>query len=461
MKTTFINARIVTPDQVLEDHCMTVADGYIERIWRGKSPAASTCGQRGERRNFAESRSAGRMIADGRPADERTSCETVVDVRGAYLLPGFIDIHSDMIEGLLQPRSTAMMDFETGLWEAEKQLAACGITTIFHSVSMFREGSWDAREIRTAPRVRELADLIDAMRKKPGLIHNRYHLRYEMDNLECYGLVTELMRQGKVQMLSLMDHRPGQGQYRDLNVYRRHLPSAGKDLTDGEFAELVKRETEKPMLTGEKLFCLAELARQLGIPLSSHDDDSLERVAENERLGVSVSEFPISMEVAGAARERGIAILLGAPNILLGGSHSGNLSAEEAIRRGCADILCSDYYPQALLRAVFCLAEKQVVPLYEACRFVSLNPARAAGLSRETGSLEKGKQADFLIVEAEGYSRPRLLQTWVSGRAAMELNYGGLCTGPGGQDRAGEQSGPGGQDEAGEDRVREKGDVTG
>lgn len=402
MKTIITNGQIVTPDEIVRGS-MTLENGVIAAV----TPEAESAGGENEIQSEAV---------------------RVVDAGGCWVLPGFVDIHSDMIEGLLQPRSTAMMDFETGLREAEKQLAACGITTIFHSVSMFRSGSWDAKEIRTAPRVRQLAELVAGMKQKPHLIHNRYHLRYELDNLECYDQVLELIEEGKVQMLSLMDHRPGQGQYRNPQVYRRHLPSEGKNLTEEEFQQLMKREMEKPMVRGEKLSNLVKLAKERGIPVSSHDDDTLEKIRENAALGVAISEFPISLEVALAAKRAGIATLLGAPNILLGGSHSGNLSAEEAIEAGCAQILCSDYYPQALLRAVFYLAGKGILSLPEACRFVSKNPAEAAGIGAVTGSLEPGRAADFLLVSGPAHSGrtdegPVLLETWVSGRRVLRLDY--------------------------------------
>lgn len=400
MKTIFINGRAITPERVLENCAVTVLDGRIQSV-----------------ESLEDTDPQGRRWAESHRDAE------IVDLDGRYLMPGFIDIHSDMIENVLQPRSTAMMDFSFGLREAEKQLAACGITTIFHSISMFRSGSWDAREIRTAPRVKELAELVKTMREGKHLIHNRYHLRYELDNPECYQLVKELLGTEKVQLLSLMDHRPGQGQYRDLAVYRRHLPSGGKNLTDEEFAELVSRELKKPMVEQEKIEELVQYARERGIPVASHDDDTLEKVERNRDLGVGISEFPISLEVARRARETGVSVLLGAPNILLGGSHSGNLSAEEAVREGCADILCSDYYPQALLSAVFYLADRGAVSLPQACAFVSKNPAEAAGIAKETGTLEPGKQADLLVVERNGEGEPILCSAWVSGRRAMSMNY--------------------------------------
>ena len=389
MRNVFINANIVTPDRIIEDGCMSVENGVITEI--------------------------GKKI--------ETDHAKVTDVKGRYILPGIIDIHSDMIENILQPRSTAVMDYNMGLEEAEKQLAACGITTIYHSVSMYREGSWDNREIRQAKSIEKLSSLIKQRSLKPHLINNKYHLRYELDNVECYDKVIELIQNGYVDLLSIMDHRPGQGQYRDLNIYRKHLPQEGKNLSDEEFEELVEKEKKKPMIEGDKLAALIDTAKKNGISVSSHDDDTKACIERNVSLGISVSEFPITLEVAKQAEKKGLFVLLGAPNILLGGSHSGNLSAQKAIECGCGDILCSDYYPQSLLRAVFYLVKHKVLSMNKAVRLVSLNPAKAVGIDKDTGSVEVGKSADFLIVENGKDFSPQLLQVWVSGKRVLKHKY--------------------------------------
>ena len=389
MRNVFINANIVTPDRIIEDGCMSVENGVITEI--------------------------GKKI--------ETDHAKVTDVKGRYILPGIIDIHSDMIENILQPRSTAVMDYNMGLEEAEKQLAACGITTIYHSVSMYREGSWDNREIRQAKSIEKLSSLIKQRSLKPHLINNKYHLRYELDNVECYDKVIELIQNGYVDLLSIMDHRPGQGQYRDLNIYRKHLPQEGKNLSDEEFEELGEKEKKKPMIEGDKLAALIDTAKKNGISVSSHDDDTKACIERNVSLGISVSEFPITLEVAKQAEKKGLFVLLGAPNILLGGSHSGNLSAQKAIECGCGDILCSDYYPQSLLRAVFYLVKHKVLSMNKAVRLVSLNPAKAVGIDKDTGSVEVGKSADFLIVENGKDFSPQLLQVWVSGKRVLKHKY--------------------------------------
>lgn len=393
------NAVIVTPEEELTDCFMLVEGEKIAGIFREDS---------------VEGQKHMRELIKGETE--------VLDAYGAYLLPGMIDIHSDMIESLIQPRATSVMKYGDALNIAERQLAGCGITTMFHSISMYREGSWDGKEIRRTENVVRLAEMVKEKAQKEHLIHNRYHLRYELDNVEGYNVVKELIDRGCVQLLSFMDHRPGQGQYRDLSIYRRHLPQEGRNMTDEEFEMLVEREWKKPMIQGERLLALAAYAKEKGIPMSSHDDESVEKLEMNEKLKVSVSEFPITMEVARAAREKGFYVLFGAPNVIRGGSHAGNMSAEEAVRENCADILCSDYYPPAMLQAVFYLRNKGALSLPAACNMVSLNPARAVGIAEETGSLTPGKLADFLLVREEN-GEQILCQTWVAGRPAMQLAY--------------------------------------
>lgn len=369
------------------------------------------------------------LIIDGQtikaicPDEEAGAYEgRVVNVAGKIVMPGMIDIHSDMIENFIQPRSTAIMDFEMGLREAERVLAECGITTMFHSISMYRDGTWDVKEIRQAPQVKKLAALVDRYQHGRRLIRHRYHLRYEIDNLACYDDVMQMMEAGYVDLLSFMDHTPGQGQYKNLEIYRKHQPNEGRDLSEDAFAALVEQEMHKEMVSFEDLQKLADVAHAHGIAIASHDDDTVEKLAVNQELGVKISEFPITLEVAKEARKQGLMTVMGAPNILLGGSHSGNLSALDAIREDAASVLVSDYYPQALLHAIFWLHREAGLPLWQAAKYVTINPAVAVGMDDRIGSLEVGKAADLLVVDASG-AMPLLEQVYVAGRCVLNYSY--------------------------------------
>lgn len=395
MKTIITNGMIVLEDRILENHDLILLNDRIQ--------AVCTHEERGA------------WIKEGENYK-------VISADGQYIMPGIIDIHSDMIENYIQPRSTAILDFDLGFQEAERALAMCGITTMFHSISMYRDGTWDVKEIRKAPQVRKLADLIAGHHGEPHLIRHRYHLRYEIDNIACYGEVQQMLQDDLVDLISFMDHTPGQGQYKNLAVYKKHLPNAGKDVTDEAFEQLVAQELQKDMVSFEQLKDLADLAKRKGISIASHDDDTIEKLAVNQELGVSICEFPITLEVAEEALKRGYMTVLGAPNILLGGSHSGNLSALDAIRAQAASVLVSDYYPQALLQAVFFLNRSCQIALPEAIAYVTKNPARAVGMDHEIGTIEAGKKADLLIVDASGRF-PAVSQVFVGGECIMQCHY--------------------------------------
>ena len=342
------------------------------------------------------------------------------DCNGAYILPGLIDMHSDMIENLIQPRSTALFDIEFGIVEAERILVMSGITTMFHSVSMYQEGKWDTKKIRQAKMVQQLMEKIKEHQQHGAMIHNRFHLRYEIDNVACYEQVKSMLKDHAVDLFSIMDHSPGQGQYRNLSVYRKHMPGEGKNLTDEEFAEHIRKENEKEKLTEKQIEELVLLAQSQNIAVASHDDESVEKIKLNQKRGVNISEFPITIETASEAVKYGQLTVLGAPNVLLGGSHSGNLSAEEAVRKGVASILVSDYYPQALIHSIFELWRKKVLSLPDAVRLCTINPAKATKMDGERGSLKVGKYADIIVVDYNGQDRPFIRKVYANGTKVMD-----------------------------------------
>jgi alpha-D-ribose 1-methylphosphonate 5-triphosphate diphosphatase len=347
------------------------------------------------------------------------------DARGGYVMPGFIDIHSDYIEGVIQPRPTSLMDFETGLREAEKQLLGHGVTTIYHALSLMRDESLSGKKysFRTRENLERLVGLIQDFHNGYHLIRHRFHARYEIDNLEIYDYLSQILEKGLVHELSFMDHTPGQGQYRDLEIYARSYIPWAEQYGGSSVETILAARKNKPTASHSMLKKLAESARARGVPLASHDDDTLEKLAlmKNE-YGIGISEFPIEMEVARKAHEYGLMVVVGAPNVVLGGSHSGNLSAAEAIRQGYADILCSDYYPSSLLHAAFKLEKEGILSLPQAVRMLTLNPAKAMGLDGDFGSVTPGKKADLLVVrKIQGC--PMVYKCFIDGRTAIQLEY--------------------------------------
>lgn len=354
-------------------------------------------------------------------ADTVSGADEVIDAEGSYITPGFIDVHSDRIEQFLQPRPTSQMEFELALRICERELCACGITTIYHSMSLMKDEFFGAAPLRTRENVRKFADLVRAIHDHNHLIHHRVHLRIEIDNLDAAPIVRNMIEHKSVHEISFMDHTPGQGQYRDLEIYERSI-SRKRGLVDMTMDEILAYHKNKKVMTFEVLKKLTELAHANGIAVASHDDDTEEKLAVNQKIGVDISEFPIALQTAQAARDKGFFTVIGAPNILLGGSHSGNMSAADAIHAGCADILCSDYYPAAILHGIFAMHLKQGVPLWEMVRKATLNPAQAMKIDRDYGSLEPGKKADLLLIRVlDGF--PAVTSALADGIEVLRMEY--------------------------------------
>jgi alpha-D-ribose 1-methylphosphonate 5-triphosphate diphosphatase len=359
--------------------------------------------------------------------DGMVGIEKVVNAHGRYVMPGFIDVHADKIEHYLQPRPTSQMDFEFGLKACERDLLNAGITTMYHSISLFGDEFFGSSPLRTRENVQKVADLIAGIHLRSHLIHHRFHLRIEIDNLEAYDIACELIEQGKVHQISFMNHAPGQGQYRNFTAFQETVSKyngnlGGKDAKSMSVSELIDYHKAKPKLSNQQLTELTKLAHAKGIPVASHDDDTSEKLEDNLKIGVDISEFPISLQTAKAAKSLGFYTVVGAANILRNGSHSGNLSATEAVLENCADIVCSDYYPAAILHSIFLMHTKHGVSLPQMVNRATLNPAKAMRINKNYGSIEPGKNADLLIVDMlDGY--PVITHIFVDGVAASRIEY--------------------------------------
>lgn len=347
----------------------------------------------------------------------------VVDAGGGYVAPGFVDIHSDYIENMAAPRPTCLMDFQMSIREVERQLVSHGITTMFHSLSLFKDSEYTRKPIRDPENVQKFIDIIDRTQVGRNLIRHRFHARFEIDNIDEAEKLSNYIVGDKVHLVSFMDHTPGQGQYRDLNVYREMVKSYQSHFADEEIDNMIERHQAKEKITIEKMREIAELAARKGISIASHDDDTCEKLDLVQGLGATISEFPVTMEIARKAKAKGMFTTAGAPNILLGGSHNGNLSAAEAIKAGLIDVLCSDYYPPSLLQAVFIMHEKFGADLADMFRMVTLNPARAVKVDREIGSIKAGKKADLLIINKVENDYPVITAAWVDGKLVQRTNY--------------------------------------
>jgi len=208
--------------------------------------------------------------------------EQVIDARNLYIAPGFIDVHNDKIEQFICPRPTSVMSFDLGINECEKELLLHGITTIYHSLALFKDNFFGASPLRSKENVLKLADIIQELSEKSTLIRHRFHLRIEIDNLEAYDIAKKMIQSQKVHEISFMDHTPGQGQYKNLEIYEKTISSyKGKEIETLGFHGVLNYHESKKTLTFAQLQELTALAYQNHITVASHDDDSTDKLELN------------------------------------------------------------------------------------------------------------------------------------------------------------------------------------
>lgn len=375
--TLFRNARLILPERVMTGADLLVREGRIAAI--------------------------GEHLV--------SSPDTVeIDARGLYLMPGMIDLHTDSLEKEICPRPGANFPIDVALVEFDRKLAGIGITTVYHSMHYGYQADATHR-MPVSPE--ELVRAIRAYgRSEQALTRTRFHLRFEIAGRDDSAGVRALLEEGLVDLLSFMDHTPGQGQYPADRFIARRMQEG---RSEAEARALIAERQALPKVGLETLRELAELARARGIVIASHDDCTPAKVRTMHGLGIGISEFPINFDAAREARALDMHNLGGAPNVLRGGSLSGNLDITAALREGLIDALSSDYYPASMLHAAFRLWKDGVMELQQAIALVTDAPARIAGCARQLGALRAGLQADLLMVDLDGQV-PRVLMTLVGGR---------------------------------------------
>lgn len=371
-ETVLNNARIVLADRVVDGH-VVIRDGGIAEIGEG----AAHSGQ---------------------------------DFGGDYLLPGLIELHTDHLEGHFMPRPKVRWNKMASIQAHDAQLAASGITTVFDALRV----GLDESDIRAA----EMQDMAEAIRfaSDNGRLRAEHfiHLRCEVsapDVVDGFGLIEG---NGLLKLASLMDHAPGQRQFVSLDTYRTYYQGKMK-MSDAEFDRFCERRIRQSQeYSPRHRPIIAERCREAGITLASHDDATVAHVEEAVSLGISLAEFPTTAEAAAASHGSGLKVLMGAPNVVRGGSHSGNISALDLHRSGHLDVLSSDYVPFSLIQAVFALAENGAADLPDAVRLVTTNPAEATGMT-DRGEIAPGKRADLIRVRATPDMPPLVRSVWRTG----------------------------------------------
>jgi alpha-D-ribose 1-methylphosphonate 5-triphosphate diphosphatase len=371
------NARVVLDDRVIERGWIAVAHRGIVEIGEGKPPEG------GE------------------------------DMKGDLVMPGLIELHTDHLEAHYVPRPKVFWDPVAAVVSYDGQLATSGITTVLDSLRVWREDG--AEEVDGQADV--LSAAIDKARKADLLRADHFlHLRCEIPMPMVVEDTAKLAGRPDVRLISLMDHTPGQRQFRDEEKLRTYYRGKKGGLNDAELDELFARRFEYQRKYADvNMRGLVALAQRLGVPLASHDDTTDENVADAVRDKVSVAEFPTTLEAARGLHEAGIAILMGAPNVVRNGSHSGNIAAADLAREGLLDILSSDYIPSSLLMAALQLPERiPSITLPQAIRTVTKAPAKAVGLN-DRGEIAKGKRADLIRVHVAA-SVPVVRSVWRAGQ---------------------------------------------
>ena len=353
----------------------------------------------------------GDRIAEVQPGVSRAA--GAVDVEGDTLMPGVVDVHTDNLERQVQPRSNARWPSRSAMLTHDAQCAASGVTTVLDALCLGDLG-FDKDRLQT---FREGVVDLDAL-ADTGLLKSEHflHLRCELPAADMMELFLPVADHKRVRMVSLMDHSPGVGQYANLEVYRRMRRREGHPDAWIE-QRIVELQGQRARLRGpNRRALLARMAGHAAV-LASHDDRTAEEVAENHRDGIGISEFPVSMEAAKAAHAHGMQVIAGAPNIVRGGSHSGNVSAAELVREGAVDAFASDYVPAALVEAAFASVHQTGISLPTAVAMVTANPAAMAGLA-DRGRLEAGLRADVVRVR-EHERMPVVRQVWRAGERVI------------------------------------------
>lgn len=333
------------------------------------------------------------------------------DFGGDYLIPGLVELHTDHLEGHYRPRPGVYWNPLAALQAHDVQIAGSGITTVFDAV---RIGS-DPEMPGMGDHVQVLVDAIEA-----GVADGRLradHLIHLRCELPAHDVVDDFERfcdLPLVKLASVMDHTPGQRQYQTVSKYRQYYQERMR-FTDAEMdAFIAEREDEQRLYSDKHRKAILKRGLEAGIAFASHDDATSEHVVESVADGVSIAEFPTTIVAAEQSHEAGLAVLMGAPNVVRGGSHSGNIAAVDLAKEGCLDVLSSDYVPGALVLAAFQLPALAGISLPEAIRMVSTTPARAAHL-HDRGEIAAGKRADLVRVRMHG-DMPVVRGVWRQGQ---------------------------------------------
>ncbi|MBC7149488.1 MAG: alpha-D-ribose 1-methylphosphonate 5-triphosphate diphosphatase [Rhizobium sp.] len=353
------------------------------------------------------------QIRDGRIADiSEGPMRTGEDFGGDYLIAGLVELHTDHLESHYSPRPGVRWNKTSAIQAHDAQVATAGITTVFDCLRMGsdEDGGFSQGEMR------EMADAIQAAEREDRLrAEHLIHLRCEVSAADVLDHFSDFETDPYVRLVSLMDHAPGQRQFQTMEQYTLYYKTK-RGLSEEAFAHFVARRQESSArYAGPHRDALARVCAARGITVASHDDATLDHVEEAKGYGVRLAEFPTSLEAADASHQAGMSVLMGAPNVVRGKSHSGNIAARDLASRGVLDVLSSDYVPLSLLHAPFVLADDfDGISLPQALAMVTSTPARTVGLD-DRGRIAPGLRADLVRVRRDD-GVPVVRSVWREGR---------------------------------------------
>ncbi len=348
------------------------------------------------------------LLAEVQPG--RSHAPGAEDCHGDHLIPGLVDLHTDNLERQVLPRANARWPSLSALLAHDAQCAAAGVTTVLDALCLGDLGFDPGRGQTYRDGVRDL----DTMGAAGALkCEHLLHLRCELPAPDLLAALDGMAAHPRVVMASLMDHSPGVGQYRDLERYKdMRMRQKGLSVQDVE-ARIGELLEQRARLREPQRRVVLDMFAPRGMPLASHDDDNADEVARNARDGIMISEFPVAMEAAAATRALGVTVIGGAPNIVRGGSHSGNLAVADLVRDGLLDAFASDYVPSSMIEACWRTASMPGLTLPRAVAMVAEAPAAMARLA-DRGRLAAGLRADVVRVRTIA-GLPVLRGVWCRG----------------------------------------------
>ena len=357
------------------------------------------------------------LLRDGRIAGISTGPgATGEDFGGDYLIPGLIELHTDHLEAHYSPRPGVRWDTTAAIQAHDSQVASSGITTVFDCLRMGADEDGEGFE---PGEMRDMADALAAAGRDDRLkADHLIHLRCEVSAANVLDDFSDFEDDPLVRLVSLMDHAPGQRQFQTMDQYTLYYKTK-RGLSDEAFAAFCARRQEASARHSKRhRDRIAAHCNARGITVASHDDATLDHVEESIAYGVRLAEFPTSLEAARASHEAGLSVLMGAPNIVRGKSHSGNVSARDLAGHGILDVLSSDYVPLSLIHAPFLMSEgEEGIELPQAIAMVTATPARTVGLT-DRGAIREGLRADLVRVRHAG-GVPVVRSVWREGRRVV------------------------------------------